>query len=69
MVTVIDSLTTVRYWSGTQFLILADTRGDFNPNLLGGGSNLTPYREIGQNRQENGNFDGPDPQKMPSHKN
>ena len=29
----------------------------------GGGSNLTPQREIGQNRQENGNFDGPDPQK------
>ena len=28
------------------------------------GSNLTPQREIGQNRQENGNFDGPDPQKM-----
>ena len=28
----------------------------------GGGANLTPQREIGQNWQENGNFDGPDPQ-------
>ena len=46
----------------TFLLNLRKAGGAVNPNLLGGGSNLTPQREIGQNWQENGNFDGPDPQ-------